>query len=106
MILLTSIEVTNIRSIAHGTIEPLPGGITALVGAIGTGKSTFLEVARSVGVAKRPGFDCPQVQQCHDAQVAAKRHRLGPPGHPLGRWPVGRGRPRAGYGRHPLLTGR
>ena len=48
MILLTSIEVTNIRSIAHGTIEPLPGGITALVGAIGTGKSTFLEVARWV----------------------------------------------------------
>ena len=48
MILLTSIEVTNIRSIAYGTIEPLPGGITALVGAIGTGKSTFLEVARWV----------------------------------------------------------
>jgi DNA repair exonuclease SbcCD ATPase subunit len=48
VILLTSIEITNIRSIAHGRIEPLPGGITALVGAIGTGKSTFLEVARWV----------------------------------------------------------
>ena len=48
MILLTSIEITNIRSVAHGTIKPLPDGITALVGAIGTGKSTFLEVARWV----------------------------------------------------------
>jgi exonuclease SbcC len=48
VILLTSIEITNIRSIAHGRIEPLPGGITALAGAIGTGKSTFLEAARWV----------------------------------------------------------
>lgn len=55
MILLTSVEVTNIRSIAHGTIEPLPGGITALVGAIGTGKSTFLEAARWVLYGEVPG---------------------------------------------------
>jgi DNA repair exonuclease SbcCD ATPase subunit len=48
MILLTRIEITNIRSITHGIIEPLPDGITALVGVIGTGKSTFLEAARWV----------------------------------------------------------
>jgi len=48
VIVLTSVEVTNIRSVAHGRIEPLPGGITALAGAIGTGKSTFLEAARWV----------------------------------------------------------
>jgi DNA repair exonuclease SbcCD ATPase subunit len=55
VILLTGIEITNIRSIAHGTIEPLPDGITALVGAIGTGKSTFLEAARWVLYGEVPG---------------------------------------------------
>jgi len=55
MILLTGIEITNIRSIAHGTIEPLPDGITALVGVIGTGKSTFLEAVRWVLYGEVPG---------------------------------------------------
>jgi DNA repair protein SbcC/Rad50 len=55
MILLTRIEITNIRSIAHGIIEPLPDGITALVGVIGTGKSTFLEAARWVLYGEVPG---------------------------------------------------
>jgi DNA repair exonuclease SbcCD ATPase subunit len=55
MILLTRIEITNIRSITHGTIEPLPDGITALVGVIGTGKSTFLEAARWVLYGEVPG---------------------------------------------------
>jgi DNA repair protein SbcC/Rad50 len=55
MILLTRIEITNIRSIARGIIEPLPDGITALVGVIGTGKSTFLEAARWVLYGEVPG---------------------------------------------------
>jgi ABC-type phosphate transport system ATPase subunit len=55
VIVLTSVEVTNIRSVAHGRIEPLPGGITALVGAIGTGKSTFLEAD---GPPKSPTPSC------------------------------------------------
>jgi DNA repair exonuclease SbcCD ATPase subunit len=55
VILLTGIEVVNIRSIAAGKIEPLPDGITALVGAIGTGKSTFLEAARWVLYGEVPG---------------------------------------------------
>jgi DNA repair exonuclease SbcCD ATPase subunit len=55
MILLTRVEITNIRSIARGTIEPLPDGITALVGAIGTGKSTFLEAVRWVLYGEVPG---------------------------------------------------
>jgi exonuclease SbcC len=55
MILLTGIEITNIRSIAHGTIEPLADGITALVGVIGTGKSTFLEAVRWVLYGEVPG---------------------------------------------------
>jgi DNA repair protein SbcC/Rad50 len=55
MILLTRVEITNIRSIAHGIIEPLPDGITALVGVIGTGKSTFLEAARWVLYGEVPG---------------------------------------------------
>jgi DNA repair exonuclease SbcCD ATPase subunit len=55
MILLTRVEITNIRSIPRGTIEPLPDGITALVGAIGTGKSTFLEAVRWVLYGEVPG---------------------------------------------------
>ncbi|GEL19449.1 AAA family ATPase [Pseudonocardia asaccharolytica] len=55
MILLTRIEVTNIRSITHGVIEPLPDGITALVGVIGTGKSTFLEAVRWALYGEVPG---------------------------------------------------
>jgi DNA repair exonuclease SbcCD ATPase subunit len=55
MILLTRIEITNIRSIARGIIEPLPDGITALVGVIGTGKTTFLEAARWVLYGEVPG---------------------------------------------------
>jgi DNA repair exonuclease SbcCD ATPase subunit len=55
VILLTSIEITNIRSIPRGTIEPLPDGITALVGVIGTGKSTFLEAVRWVLYGEVPG---------------------------------------------------
>lgn len=55
VILLTSIEITNIRSIDHGTIKPLTDGVTALVGAIGTGKSTFLEAARWVLYGELPG---------------------------------------------------
>jgi DNA repair protein SbcC/Rad50 len=55
VILLTKIEITNIRSIAHGAIKPLSDGITALVGPIGTGKSTFLEAARWVLYGELPG---------------------------------------------------
>lgn len=41
MLLPTRIEVRNIRSIPHAVIEPAKGGITALTGPIGVGKSTL-----------------------------------------------------------------
>ena len=72
--MIESIEIENLRGIAHGKLEGLTP-LTVIVGPNGSGKSTILD-AIFIGSSNRPGSAIIEAAQRHKGTPSPNRWML------------------------------